>query len=152
MRMMRRSCAAAGFVGMGLVLAITARVAGAQGQTVPQLKTVPCEAIISLEGKDSYAAYCAACHGATGKGDGPAAPALKGPVPDLTTLARRHGGKFDAVAVQWIIRGADKVPPAHGTVAMPMWGPMFKTTDVSEAVATLRIKNLVEYLQSIQAS
>jgi mono/diheme cytochrome c family protein len=150
--MLRRACATAGLVGLSLVLAVTARVAGAQGQSVPQVKTVPCETIISVEGKDNYAAYCAVCHGATGKGDGPAAPALKGPVPDLTTLASRHGGKFNAVAVQRMISGADKVPPGHGDVTMPIWGPMFKIADNSQAIATLRIKNLVEYLQSIQAS
>ena len=43
-------------------------------------------------GAEMYNAYCAACHGATGKGDGPAATALKTPPTNLTTLAAKTTG------------------------------------------------------------
>lgn len=36
-------------------------------------------------GKKIYGTYCAACHGAAGKGDGPAAPVLKPPPRDFTS-------------------------------------------------------------------
>ena len=51
----------------------------------PQIKTAQAKAFVGIEGKDSFMAYCAVCHGADGRGNGPAAPALKTPVPDLTT-------------------------------------------------------------------
>lgn len=38
-------------------------------------------------GADVYAARCATCHGATGRGDGPAAKALPRPPTDLTSPA-----------------------------------------------------------------
>ena len=39
-----------------------------------------------------YKQYCAACHGNDLKGNGPAPYPFRGMPPDLTTLARRHGG------------------------------------------------------------
>ena len=41
----------------------------------------------------------AVCQRNQSKGKGPAAPAMKAKVPDLTTFAARHGGKFNAVQV-----------------------------------------------------
>ncbi len=40
--------------------------------------------IESMYGPDLYRLYCATCHGRDGKGNGPAAAALKVPPPDLT--------------------------------------------------------------------
>jgi hypothetical protein len=40
------------------------------------------------------------------------------------------------------------VVAAHGSRDMPMWGPVFKSVDGS--VAELRLKNLIDYLDSIQ--
>ena len=48
--------------------------------------------IDSIQGPALYTAYCAVCHGRTGRGDGPAAIELKTPPRDLATLARRHDG------------------------------------------------------------
>lgn len=45
-------------------------------------------------GSAMYKQYCAACHGSEGKGNGPAAYALKIPPANLATLAKRHMGKF----------------------------------------------------------
>ena len=120
------------------------------GQPAPTIKQKPAYGFVGIEGKETFAAYCAACHGAAGKGNGPAAPALKMPVPDLTTLAARHGGTFNAVSIERQITGVDKVPAAHGDLTMPIWGPIFKGTAPSDATATLRAANLVEYLKSIQ--
>jgi mono/diheme cytochrome c family protein len=115
----------------------------------PQIKTAPATAFVGIEGKDSFMAYCAVCHGADGRGNGPAAPALKMPVPDLTTIAKRHG-KFDPVAVQRTISGVDKMPVAHGTTTMPIWGPVFASTG-DKMTTTLRVTNLTAYLESMQA-
>jgi hypothetical protein len=84
-----------------------------------------------------------------GKGDGPAAPAMKVPVPDLTTIAARNKGKFNPLVVENIIRGTSKTPtPAHGIETMPIWGEVFRGSDSSATL--LRIRNLVRYVESIQ--
>jgi mono/diheme cytochrome c family protein len=115
----------------------------------PKVKAVRAAPIASLEGKDNYDAYCAVCHGATAKGDGPAAPAMKAPVPDLTTIAKRHDGKFDSTNVEMTIRGTGKTAtPAHGVESMPVWGDVFNYEDKARAI--LRVRNLAKYLESIQ--
>ena len=48
----------------------------------PSVRTSPVDA------KESYGQYCAVCHGTSGKGDGPAAVALKKAPTDLTQLAK----------------------------------------------------------------
>jgi len=112
------------------------------------VKSTEFQPLVSVDGSDNFLAYCAACHGVTGKGDGPAVPALKVPPPDLTIMARR-AGKFDRVAVERFIAGLDKVPAAHGSAGMPMWGPIFKSQGPRE-VASMRLQNLVKHLESIQ--
>jgi mono/diheme cytochrome c family protein len=122
-------------------------------QTTPQapkptIKHEPARPINSLEGKDTFAAYCATCHGQDAKGHGPAAPALKVPPADLTTIAKRHNGKFSPVDVETKIAGNDL--PAHGTSEMPIWGPIFRSISKDRDIDTIRMKNLVKYLESIQ--
>ena len=137
-------------VPLAVVLGMAARGSSAQAPAAPPLKTAPCESIASVEGKDSYTAYCAVCHGVDGKGHGPAAPALKMPTPDLTTLAQRQGGKYNVKAVQDAIFGRGRVPLAHGTTTMPIWGPLFRSADSDQARNTLRIHNLAKYIESLQ--
>ena len=101
-------------------------------------------------GAGTYKEYCAVCHGKTGKGDGPAASALKVPPPDLTTLARRHGGKFPDAYVASVLRNGVNVG-AHGTAEMPIWGPLFMSIDSSyQSQFDLRIKSLTNYIKSLQ--
>jgi mono/diheme cytochrome c family protein len=142
-----------GFVVAAAALAFATsgvRVAAqGQGPPTPQIKQVPAGAFVGIEGKETFAAYCAVCHGANAKGNGPAAPALKMPVPDLTTMSARHG-TFEALAIERTITGVDKMPVAHGTVTMPIWGPVFTSTG-DRTTAMLRAKNLVDYLKSLQA-
>ena len=88
--------------------------------------------IESMYGPDLYRFYCATCHGRDGKGNGPAAPALKVPPPDLTVLTRRQNGVFPSVEVETIIRGGTAMA-AHGSDEMPVWGPIFHALDPSAA-------------------
>jgi mono/diheme cytochrome c family protein len=101
-------------------------------------------------GKVMYKQYCAACHGANGKGHGPATPTLNVRVPDLTTLSKRHGGKFPFEYVESVLRFGPGFG-AHGSSEMPVWGPIFQYLEnYNEAAVRQRIRNLCEYLESIQ--
>jgi mono/diheme cytochrome c family protein len=105
--------------------------------------------IESLDGRLLFRAYCAACHGADGKGGGPAASSLKTPPPDLTLISRRNGGKFPAAKVQKIISGEDSAP-AHGSRQMPVWGPIFGQIAWDQDLGNVRIYNLSKYIESLQ--
>ena len=106
--------------------------------------------IDSLKGPDLYRAYCASCHGLNGKGGGPAAAALSVKVPDLTVLATNHDGEFPTQRVRDMILG-DVTVAAHGSRAMPIWGPIFHQVEVDVDRGNVRLDNLVKYLQSIQS-
>ncbi|HYE24456.1 MAG TPA: cytochrome c [Clostridia bacterium] len=102
-------------------------------------------------GEEMYTAYCASCHGAQAKGDGPAAPALKQPVPDLTRLSANNAGKFPFAHVQESIRGEAMVA-SHGSREMPVWGPVFRQmSDRQSALVHQRVKNLVSHLEKLQS-
>jgi mono/diheme cytochrome c family protein len=98
-----------------------------------------------------FRAYCASCHGSDAKGRGPAAPALKITVPDLTVLAKNNGGKFPSAYVRKVITG-DEVTAAHGSREMPIWGPIFHQIEADVDWGNVRVENLVKYLESIQSS
>jgi hypothetical protein len=110
---------------------------------------LPPPVIESMYGPDLYRHYCGTCHGRDGKGGGPAAAALKVPPSDLTVLARRQKGIFPAFEVETIIRGGTAVA-AHGSVEMPVWGPIFYALDPSDARVKARIGALVSHIATIQ--
>ncbi len=102
-------------------------------------------------GQEMYKAYCASCHGLDGKGNGPAAAAMKQPISDLTQLAKKNGGKFPTDHVSSVISG-DSNSPAHGSAEMPVWGPVFmKVSQSHVAQVQQRVHNLTEYIASMQA-
>jgi len=104
----------------------------------------------SLYGVDNFHDYCSPCHGRDGTGRGPVAAALKTPPADLTQLAAKNKGVFPRARVRdYITNGADGVA-AHGSSAMPVWGPTFRALDSSDRSVLVRIANLVEYLSTIQ--
>lgn len=101
-------------------------------------------------GAEMYTNYCAVCHGLNGKGAGPAAAALKAALPDLSLMAQKNGGKFPADHVASSLKFGTDIS-AHGSAAMPIWGPLFKSLNkTSEAEVQLRIANLTKYLESLQ--
>jgi mono/diheme cytochrome c family protein len=135
-------------VTIGCVLTIGIAFASAaqrKGQGAP-----PALIIDSIAGPDSFAFYCAPCHGRGGKGDGPVAAALKAPTPDLTTLAKRNGGTFPRAEVTSFVTGTGRTPTAHGPGDMPIWGPIFRSLDPSDTRTKLRIENVVAFIESIQ--
>jgi mono/diheme cytochrome c family protein len=101
-------------------------------------------------GKKTYMEYCASCHGEDAKGLGPASSALKTPPSDLTTLAKKHGGKFPEEYATQVIRFGKPIQ-AHGSADMPVWGPIFNVRDkFNEVAVRQRIKDLCEYLATLQ--
>ena len=106
--------------------------------------------IYSLKGPDLFRAYCAACHGLSGKGNGPAAQALKAKVPDLTLLSRNKGGQFPSALVRELVAGDDALA-SHGSREMPIWGPIFHRVEEDRDFGNVRLENLVKYLESIQS-
>ena len=78
----------------------------------------------ATSGKQMYVNYCASCHGVNGKGDGPAAAALKMPPTDLTVLSRNNHGEFPETHIVAVLQYGTEFP-SHGSVEMPVWGPIF---------------------------
>jgi mono/diheme cytochrome c family protein len=118
----------------------------------------PCEATqvnktageVVPSGEKLYKQDCAVCHGNDLKGNGPAPPPFKDVPPDLTTLAKRHGGKFPEKYFEDVLRNG-VVIPAHGSPEMPTWGADFRTREhLDSAQVTLRITNLSNYVKSLQ--
>jgi mono/diheme cytochrome c family protein len=110
------------------------------------------EAVVSGTSGDAvFKTYCGSCHGKSAKGDGPLADALRYRPADLTLLAKRNAGKFDADKVYRMIDGRDLVK-SHGGTDMPVWGDAFKRSGegYSEKAVKVRIQALVDYLKSIQ--
>jgi mono/diheme cytochrome c family protein len=121
---------------------------GAPGKSPAGIGTA--RATIHEDAKDMYMHYCAACHGANGKGLGPSADALKTPPSDLTTLSKRHDGKFPYEYVTSVLQFGTRIV-AHGSSDMPIWGPIFGSMEnYNEAAVKERIRKLCEYLASIQ--
>ena len=101
-------------------------------------------------GKEMFMSYCASCHGKSAKGDGPAANALKQAPADLTTIAKRNGGKFPSDRVASVLRGQASLM-AHGDQEMPVWGPVFwRMSQGHEEQVQMRVANLTHYLESLQ--
>jgi mono/diheme cytochrome c family protein len=109
----------------------------------------------SHSGQRLYASYCADCHGAEGRGDGPRAASLTRAPPDLTGIANRNGGLFIADAVAAYVDGRAHVE-AHGPTDMPPWGRSLD--DRNQALreelklTPAWISEIVAYLETLQQS
>ncbi len=101
-------------------------------------------------GPELYTAYCASCHGVSGKGEGPAASALKVPPPDLTTLAKRNGGRYPDGHIYQVIEWGGAIA-SHGSRQMPVWGVAFRPlTGENQKQVSDRIKALTDYIGTLQ--
>src|SRR5262245_9374746 len=109
-----------------------------------QQELVPTRQQMLREGQQTYERACASCHGVDARGDGPVAPTLKVPPPDLTTLARRNGGVFPRDHVIAAVTGTIPIP-AHGTAEMPVWRLRFgPTSSGAAAAAALRTRRWLD--------
>jgi mono/diheme cytochrome c family protein len=112
--------------------------------TIPVTKTAP------TSGKQMFVNYCAPCHGVDGRGNGPAAPALKTPPTDLTVLSRNNHGKYPDTHIVTTLQYGSELP-SHGSAQMPVWGPIFGKMNTSNSQdRMLRVSNLSRYLETLQ--
>jgi cytochrome c553 len=132
----------AGIAGMAWVLAATTAAQGPRPALPPLVPE-------SLIGSVSFDLYCASCHGRDGRGNGPTATALKTAPADLTALARANRGVFPRERVLAFIEGSQRAA-SHGSPDMPVWGPTLRALDASDARVTVRLQNLVAFVESIQ--
>lgn len=110
----------------------------------------PAQAQAADLGRAEYEAHRLACHGPTGRGDGPESRNLKLPVPDLALLARRNGGAFPLERVRRSIDGRDAIK-GHAGRTMPIWGLRFaRGQGEPDAVVAQRLDALAEYLRGLQ--
>jgi len=115
------------------------------------VKKTPAPYTNPASGQEMYKAYCASCHGLDGKGNGPAASAMKQPVPDLTQISKKAGGKFPSDHIVSVITG-DVNSPSHGSAAMPVWGPVFMgVSQGNQGQVQQRVHNLADHIASLQA-
>jgi mono/diheme cytochrome c family protein len=109
-------------------------------------------------GKREYAANCASCHGALGKGDGPTRPYLTRAPTDLSTLAKANGGVMPVSRIYESIDGS-KVVAGHGSQEMPVWGTAYRIQAAErnvevdydpEVYVRGRILALIDYIYRLQ--
>ena len=106
-------------------------------------------------GADDFATYCAACHGSSGRGDGPAALGLDRKPADLTRISARNGGAFPGTAVMAKIWGY--TGSRDGESPMPEFGPLLQGDlvpyDGGDGIKTptpIRLVQIAEYLRLLQ--
>ena len=134
---------------LGAVLLLAGSVCAAQG-THRKDKAKPAPLIDSIQGPELYKAYCASCHGADAKGDGPMTASLRVKPSDLTRIAARNGGTFPLMRIESIISGETLPSTGHGSSQMPVWGPIFSHVERDQDLGRVRIDNLARYLRDIQ--
>lgn len=108
---------------------------------------------VAMSGEQLYSRFCASCHGATGRGDGPVASSFKVEVPDLTLIARRASGVYPRDRIEKIIDGR-YVIAAHGSRTMPVWGEDFSRLELgnpdAERGTRVILQRLADYVWLLQ--
>ena len=104
----------------------------------------------TVEGAKIFQYHCAVCHGSDGRGHGPDSVVLKRPVPDLTLISQRSGGKFPYQRVKGIIGGNESGLLARGDREMPIWGPIFHEVESDQDWGEVRLDAITKHLESIQ--
>lgn len=115
-----------------------------------------CAAPPEVAGKRLFNDHCIACHGQTGRGDGPISDQVGQVVPDLTLISERNGGTFPMAEVMSTIDGYTRV--RAGNTVMPEFGidlqagplVLVDTGDGIETPTPSRLVALAEYLRSLQ--
>ena len=118
---------------------------------------VACAPEQQVSGRALFQDYCVSCHGASGKGDGPAAVGLAHKPADLTQISARNGGIFPMTRVMSVIDGYTRrgdrssVMPELGAALQE--GPLV-LYDSGDGIATPTPANLValaNYIKGLQS-
>lgn len=129
--------------GIGLAAALAC---GAQ--------TLDAFTLADYSGEELFERFCASCHGAGGRGDGPVAPSLATAVADLTSISERYG-EFSAARIRDAIDGRGVEVVAHGTRVMPVWGYEFFVEEGADIIAETEVRDaiarLVDYIAELDA-
>ncbi len=115
-----------------------------------------CTAPPEAAGKRLFNDHCVACHGHSGRGDGPISDQIGRAVPDLTLIGERNSGTFPMADVMSTIDGYTRVQA--GNTVMPEFGidlqagplVLVDTGDGIETPTPSRLIALAEYLRSLQ--
>lgn len=104
---------------------------------------------------EDFANFCSACHGESGKGDGPAAEGFDVKPADLTRISERRGGTYPATEVMAKIYGY--TGGRDGDRVMPKFGALLQSESVpydgGDGIMTptpLRLVQLAEYVRALQ--
>jgi cytochrome c553 len=144
---------------IAVVLAVVALAANVAAQSPPRpaapprIVIVAAQSTTAVDGATLFEAYCASCHGSSGKGNGPAARAIPTPVPDLTRYSQMHEGDclMSLLAeLQTGHRGSTEPKVSEKDVDMPNWAPIFKSLSSDQSLAYLRLRNVAAYVSKIQ--
>ncbi len=151
----------AGLSLLSVVSILTTLAAGVAAQGEDYLATPtpapwqPASAEAIAQGRTDFNRYCAPCHSADGRGNGPEVKVIPGIKPkDLTTISTRNGGVFPYRDVEATIDGR-KIIPSHKRFDMPFWGVSFQQqgrefSPESEAKVRQRIDAIVDYIATLQ--
>lgn len=85
-------------------------------------------------GRDLYAAHCAVCHGATGKGDGAGATVVRQPLGDFSDPVAMRAVD-DRFLSEIIKKGGSQFGRSN---AMPSWGMKLSDDEIRAVVSHLR--------------
>lgn len=114
--------------------------------------TTPPQAV----GRRIFNNNCTACHGQSGRGDGPLAGQLDNTVPDLTLISQKNDGTFPMAEVLSTIDGYTRA--REGNTVMPEFGIDLQAgplvyLDTGDGITTptpSRLIAIAEYIRSIQ--
>lgn len=106
-------------------------------------------------GRDLFLRYCATCHGAEARGDGPMSSVLILRPTDLTALSSGNGGTFPLARVVMRIDGRDPLV-SHGS-PMPLFGEFFEGSSIALRTPTGQpiltsqpVADLVAHIEGLQ--
>ena len=143
-------------VKLGMVLMIVSASALAAGTSI-KIVELEWHDIALNDGSAMYSSLCASCHGAGGKGNGPAAAELSAGAPDLTMLSLNNEGVFPQQFVADTIYGGSR-SITHRNLDMPNWGKQFMYVGHGwhsfprRNLANERVQTLTNHIASLQVN